>query len=221
MKSKDDLKEMFAYVDDFVDKKIAKVQAVVSQLSPHTLTLLDECGTTGPMFGPSPLDDPTYWVASGAYAAYFWSRAAAEHGKVVKVVSQSQFMDSPDREPGVTMMDWRTGNGTAKYWVTHLLIESFAAGEDEFRETVVTKEGAADVHAQAFARVEVGKKEYRQVLLINKSNSQATVSIPGAAGEARVVDEQSNQSAPRIIRLGSGGTLTLGAYATAVVVLVA
>ena len=64
--------------------------------------MLDECGTTGPYFGG--LDDPAYWVASGAYWAYFWARAATSATARVGVVGQSQFMDSPDREPGVTMM---------------------------------------------------------------------------------------------------------------------
>ena len=55
-----------------------------------------------------------YWVASGAYWAYMWVRAAVTHGAAVGVVGQSQFVDSPDREPGVSMIDWTNGNGTAK-----------------------------------------------------------------------------------------------------------
>ena len=75
---------------------------MVNKLQPTVTTMLDECGTIGPYFAG--LDDPTYWVASGAYWAYFWARAAASTSARVGVVGQSQYMDSPDREPGVTMM---------------------------------------------------------------------------------------------------------------------
>eukprot|EP00041_Stephanoeca_diplocostata_P025211 m.655786 g.655786 ORF g.655786 m.655786 type:complete len:443 (+) comp22698_c0_seq27:1120-2448(+) len=88
MHTKDDLSQLFAYVDDFVDNKIAAVQAVIDRLSPGTKTLLDECGTTGPMFGG--LDDPTYWVASGAYWAYLWARAAVLYGDKVCPANVSQ-----------------------------------------------------------------------------------------------------------------------------------
>lgn len=47
MRTKDDLEQLFAYVDDFVDTKVAAVQAVIERLSPGTKTMLDECGTTG------------------------------------------------------------------------------------------------------------------------------------------------------------------------------
>ena len=67
-------------------------------------------------------------------------------GRNVGVVGQSQFMDSPDREPGVSMMDWSTGNGTAKYWINRLVIESVALG-DVFVETTIT---SPRVHAQGY-----------------------------------------------------------------------
>ena len=113
MHSKDDFSQMFAYVDDYVDGKVKAVQAVVDRLSPGTITCLDEAGVTGPIIGG--IDDPTYWLAGGSYWAYLWARAAAAQGRNVAVVGQSQFMDSPDREAGVSMLDWRSGNGTAKY----------------------------------------------------------------------------------------------------------
>ena len=123
---------------------MADLQAVVDELAPGTVTMLDECGTIGPLLGG--LSDPTYWVASGAYWAYFWARAAVRHGANVAVVGQSQFMDSPDREPGVTMMDWSNGNGTAKYWATRLVIEETAMG-DVFRNTTVDTGTAATAGA--------------------------------------------------------------------------
>eukprot|EP00937_MAST-01D_sp_MAST-1D-sp2_P004543 g4543.t1 len=205
MRSADDLSRLFDYVDDFVDNKVTAVQAVVSRLSPGTVTMLDECGTVGPILGG--LADPMYWVASGAYWAYFWARAAVRHGASVGVVGQSQFMDSPDREPGVTMMDWTTGNGTAKYWTTRLIVESTAMG-DIFRQTET--DAGAPVYAQAFTH---GAE--RRVLLINKQNALTSVAVAGAAS-ARVVDQLTNQGPPRE-EAGLNGTIKLGPFATAVI----
>jgi hypothetical protein len=49
------------------------------------------------------------------YWAYLWARVAVSaYGSAVDVVGQSQYVDSPDREAGVAMMNWETGAGTAK-----------------------------------------------------------------------------------------------------------
>ena len=202
--SKDDLSQLFAYVDDFVDNKVTAVQAVVDELAPGIMTMLDECGTIGPLFGG--LGDPTYWVASGAYWAYFWARTAVRHGANVGVVGQSQYVDSPDREPGVSMVDWTNGNGTAKYWALRLVVESTGVGDVFFETTVNT----TVLFAQAFTH-----GAQRRVLLVNKQNAQTSVSLPGA-DSARIVDESTDQSPPRDAG-GLGGTVVLGPFATAVV----
>jgi hypothetical protein len=209
MRTADDLPKLFAYVDDYVDNKVAAVQEVVDRLAPGTVTMLDECGTLGPMLGG--LADPTYWVASGAYWAYFWARTAVRHGANVGVVGQSQFVDSPDREAGVTMMDWTNGNGTAKYWVTRLIVESTAMG-DVFRTTTV--DAGAPVYAQAFTH---GTE--RRVLFINKQNAPISVALAGAA-TARVVDALTNQSPPRE-EPSLNGSITLAPFATAIVTVAA
>ena len=202
--SKDDLSQFFAYVDDFVDNKVSAIQGVVDELAPGVITMLDECGTTGPMFGG--LEDPTYWVASGAYWAYFWARAAVRHGANVRVVGQSQFMDSPDREPGVSMMDWSNGNGTAKYWVLKLVLDSTSIGDVFYKTTSNTTK----LFAQAFTHA-----RKKRVLLINKQNAPTRVVLAGA-DTARVVDEGTNQGPPRDQR-ELDGSILLGPFATAVV----
>ena len=177
------------------------------RLSPGTITCLDESGVTGPMIGG--ISDPTYWVAGGSYWAYLWAKAAAAQGPNVAVVGQSQYMDSPDREAGVTMLDWTNGNGTAKYWINRLIIESVSLG-DLFVETSID---STRVHAQGY--VHGGAGGSWRVLLINKQNANSTVTVAGAVS-ARVVDERSNQGPPRTESL-FGGRVTLGPFATAVV----
>merc|ERR1711879_516469 len=116
-------------------------------------------------------------------------------------------MDSPDREPGVTMMNWTTGNGTAKYWVARLIIESTDMG-DVFRKTTV--EAAKQLYAQAFTH---GSE--RRILLINKRNTITTVVLAGAVG-ARTVDERTGDGPPREERCLEG-KIILRPFATAVV----
>lgn len=200
-----DLTQFFEYVDSFVDEKIPAVQAVIDKLSPATKTFLDECGTTGPLFGG--LTDPVYWVASGSYWAYLWARVAVSpRGSAVPVVGQSQFMDSPDREPGVTMMKWETGEGTTKYWVTRLVIESIKVG-DAFHPS---NSSSSALFAAGFT----GAQGFRRVLLINKQNVNTTVLVAGATSAA-IVDEASNEKPARRVPLS--GQILLGPYATAVV----
>jgi hypothetical protein len=206
MHSDNDMSQMFAYVDEFVDRKVQAVQAVVDRLSPHTITLLDESGVTGPLVGG--IDAPTFWVAGGSYWAYLWARAAAAQGARVGVVGQSQFMDSPDREPGVSMMDWRNGNGTAKYWINRMVIEEVALGDLFVQTTIDTTK----VYAQGFVHVSDGSW---RVLLINKQNAESTVTVADAVS-ARVVDGRSNEGEPRAEAL-HGGQITLAPFATAIV----
>jgi hypothetical protein len=203
----DDMTKFFEYVDEFVDVKIPAVQAVVAALSPATKTLLDECGTMGPLLGG--LTDPAYWVASGGYWAYMWARVAVSpHGPSIPAVGQSQFMDSPGREPGVTMMNWETGEGTAKYWVTKMVIDSVSMG-DVWHPT---NSSAPSVFAMGYTHGST-----RHVLLVNKQNANTTVEIAGATS-AVVVDGATNEQPPRLESLA--GTIVLAPFATAIVTIV-
>jgi len=141
-----------------------------------------------------------------------WARVAVEQGSNVAVVGQSQYMDSPDREAGVTMMDWTSGNGTAKYWVNRLIIESVSLG-DQFRSTVTaSKTGpAAPLFAQAYTHGGTSNR----VLLINKQNAPTTITIAGGT-TARIVDSMSNQGPPRTVAMVAG-VILLDAFATAIV----
>ena len=126
-------------------------------------------------------------------------------------------MDSPDREPGVTMMNYDTGNGTAKYWVTRLVIESTQMG-DIFRNTTVSGGGGDAtrvLYAQAFTHTGETADDERRVLLVNKQNAVTTVMLAGAT-DAQVVDENTGDGPPRK-ETGLGGKITLSPFATAMV----
>ena len=143
-------------------------------------------------------------------------------------------MDSPGREPPVTMMDWRTGSPTAKYWVLYLLLTEVAQG-DSFVET---SSSSPAVFAQGFLHgrsvlpqivLEVSRiriltllgfpsppSSDHKVLLINKLDAPASIHLGSNSCTYRVVDCQSNEAAPRQVNLIGNCTITLQAYATAI-----
>jgi hypothetical protein len=181
--------------------------------------VLDECGTLSlPIFSDKshPMSAPLYWVASGAGFVYLYLRTSALHtpGAGVAVVGMSQLMDDVHREPGVTMIDWTNGKGTARYWALRLVREAVGPG-DEF---VVTGTSNAGVYAQAVTGA--GGTGPKRVVVVNKQYTQATVTIEGAKGSscyALVVDASSGEDAPRRVACDANGAVLLGPYASAVV----
>ena len=128
---------------------VARVEGFVATRDassfPRARLDLDELGVIMPGDNdPSlPLDadlPDIYWNAAGAMYAYLFARLAPLG---VAVLGQSQLAGSPKipewgiplpQFPSVSLLDWRTGFGNARYWVLKLLIEEFAPG-DTFVET--------------------------------------------------------------------------------------
>lgn len=74
---------------------------------------------------------PSFWVAAASMFAYVVGVLAARG--LAEVVHHSQLMGyAPIRRwgirsqqyPSTSLLDWETGEGTAKYWVTKLLIDA-------------------------------------------------------------------------------------------------
>ena len=159
-----------------------------------------------------------YWSASGAYWTYLWARCAAL-GDVVHVVGQSQLMDAPGQEPSVSILDWNTGNGTAKYWVMRLVLDSVQLGD---RLLSTTSSLPASLHAQAFAPAHPRPGTRVALLLINKVFANATVTLPPTASAApsctlAAVDASTGLGPPRTAACTHAATVTLAPYATAFV----
>ena len=207
--------QMFTYVDSFIET-VAAVDAIINKLSPTTQTMLDETGTDMDNVldrSKSPPDDnPYYWVASGSYFAYMYARAATLCNTTVRVVGQSQLMDAPGQEPSVTLLDWTTGRGTAKYWVLKLLLESFTIN-DVF---AVTTTSSSDVYAQGFL---AGTGGSRRILLVNKGYAAQSVQLVGDLPTcvASIVDVTTGLGPARVESCAPTGTFTLPGYATAIV----
>jgi hypothetical protein len=125
----------------------------------------------------------------------------------------SQLMDDVHREPGVTMIDWTNGKGTARYWALRLVREAVGP-QDEF---VTTDSSNLGVYAQAVTGA--GGKGPKRVVVVNKQYTQATVTVEGANASscyALIVDAASGEEAPRKGACDANGAVLLGPYASAV-----
>jgi hypothetical protein len=217
---------MFAYVDNFV-QEVLSVDTIIAKLSPSTVIYLDETGTDmdgvlGP--GSPPDNNPRYWVAAASYWAYMYAKCANESTSVA-AVGASQLMDAPGQEPSVTLLDWSTGLGTARFWIVRLFVESFLKG-DSFVQTTSVSTGngtdGSDVFAMGYISAASGNE--KRLLLINKRNAYSTITMTcGGNGEScicngyKVIDEANGLNPARDEAQCSNGVLQLAPFATAIV----
>ncbi len=111
------------------------------------------------------------------------------------------------------MLNWTTGEGSAKYWTSKLLIETADIDNDQAVVTQTTDVGGYNISSQAF----VGKNGRRWVLIINKRYYNVDVSLPGCTGgQMQIVNEASGFGPATVVTLTSNN-ITLSPYAVAVV----
>ena len=128
------------------------------------------------------------------------------------------FPELPDLQlqplyPSVSLLNWTTGEGTAKYWITKLLIETADIDNDQAVVTKTTDISGENVFSQAF----VGKNGRRWVLIINKRYADVDVFLPGCTGgRMRIVNEASGFGPPTEVIL-TLDRITLTPYAIAVI----
>ncbi|CAE7909014.1 ARFGEF2, partial [Symbiodinium sp. KB8] len=142
-----------------------------------------------------------YWNAAGAAYAYVFATLAPLG---VEVLGQSQLAGSPKipewgiplpQYPSVSLLDWRTGLGNARYWVLKLLIEEFAPGD-----LLVSTDcqSSDDAPGPLSCMGAVAKDGSQKLLIVNHLNGVQTVKLSGfKAGSValRIVDPKSVQVA--------------------------
>jgi len=229
---------LFEYVDSYIEGHVLALDGVIATLSPNTRTVLDETGADmdGVLGeGPPPDNNPRYWVAAASYWAYMYMRSANDSSTVVQCGS-SQLMDAPGQEPSVTLLDWSSGNGTARFWVVRLFVETFDVGATLRHATVTTSTGGDGIGTSAVYAMGVSKLKGSGgwgLLLINKRNAWVTVSLACNSGggntttttplcncaSMRVIDEFNRLLPAREEACESQESVVLAPYATAVVTL--
>ena len=226
----------FSQLDSFVPA-VEEIEQIRKSLSPQTRTTIDELGViladdhspTAPQF---PL---IYWNAAAALYVYSWLRLSrlgidiVGHSQLVGQYCILSFLfytfflmigypELPGLQlqpqyPSVALLNWTTGEGSAKYWTSKLLIETVDVDSDQAVLTQTTDLSGQNISCQGFVK----KDGRRWVLIINKRYGSIDVLLPGSTnGQMRIINEASGFGPPTEITLISD-TITLSAYAVAVV----
>lgn len=139
----------FADADGFIHEMLTTWVPFRDSTAPDIKLDLDELGVILP--GDNNPGQPLnatiprpYWNAAGSMYAYLYMNLAPAG---VDVLGHSQLAGNPNiseygiplpQYPSVSLIDWRTGWGNARYWVTYLLIHHFGQAGDVFYNTTVT-----------------------------------------------------------------------------------
>jgi len=111
------------------------------------------------------------------------------------------------------LLNWTTGEGTAKYWTSKLLIDTADIDSDQAVVTNTTDVNDTNIFSQAF----VGNNNRRWVLIINKRSASIDVSLTGCTGgQMQIINEASGFGPATEVALTSD-QITLSPFAIAVV----
>jgi len=201
----------FDKADHFLDS-VRYIDAIRKRLSPATRTTIDEIGSIsaddtkqgepGHVMQPIP---NSYWNLSGAMYAYVFGNLASLG---IDVAGESQLVGYPTQYPSVSMVDWNTGKGNARFRVLELLKKHFHPGD----KIVETHLGNPYVYAEGFA-TRAGKHE---VLLVNKRDRTFEIPLGVSGATVEYVDQTTAENQPATEHLQSD-QLTLKGLAVAVV----
>jgi len=197
---------------DLFFRDVRRIEAIRERLWPEVQTSINEAGALAfeelaQPFGEfaQPAIPESFWNLSGALLGYLY---AGFSRLGVASVGQSALAQSPGQFASVTMLDWRTGEPNARYWVLKLLVDELGPGD----AVVATTADGGAVHAQAYVKPD----GTRRLLLVNTSSEPATVTgLP--AGEVRVVDRPRGWTMPEAAAVPAGGALALAGNAVAIV----
>ena len=111
------------------------------------------------------------------------------------------------------MLNWTTGEGTAKYWVTKLLIETADIDNDQ---AVITKTN--DINEEyIFSQAFIGKNNRRWVLIVNKRYANIDIVLPQSIGGImKTIDEQSGFG-PAVETTLTSNNITLNPFSVSII----
>lgn len=111
------------------------------------------------------------------------------------------------------MLNWTTGEGTAKYWTSKLLIETADIDHDR---AVLTK--TSDVKGEfIFSQAFIGRNNRRWILIVNKRFRDVDVFITNAiGGRMLIVNEETGFGPAKEVQLETN-KIKLSPYAVAVI----
>ncbi len=197
----------FDQADGFLNT-VRYVEQIRKGLSPETRTDLDELGVILPTDNkPEDKIPPpdAYWNLAGSLYAYVFIETSRLQ---IDIIGMSQMVGYPTQFPSVSMMDWRTNQPNARFWVLKLIKDNFHPGD----KLVETSIDSGDLAAQAY--VTPGG---RKLLLANKRDKAVDVPIPDAEkASALTVDLQTGDGPARAVK-PTGGSIKLEPFAVTVI----
>ena len=105
----------FNKADAFLDR-VTYIENIRKRLAPNTFTTINEIGNIlGDQMGTSIPD--AYWNLAGAMYAYLYLELTKMG---IDVAGESQLVGYPTQYPDVSMINWKTGDPNARYWVLKL-----------------------------------------------------------------------------------------------------
>ncbi|MBS1850509.1 MAG: glycosyl hydrolase family 39 [Acidobacteria bacterium] len=212
----------FDMADQFLST-VRYIEVIRKRLSPQTRTIINELGVMlpddfkqgTPGFVPKP-EDPGYRNRFATTYAYLFAQLTRMG---IDVAAESQLLGFPGQFASVSMLDPKTGDPNATYWVLAMLIRNIQPG-DKIVDSRVEIQDAVPflppfVEALAFTKPDGTKK----VLLINKRDRSFQVELAGAnSAQIEFIDRESGAKPPRVEKLRSE-KFTLGSMGIAVVTL--
>ena len=206
---------------DQADRFLATVryiELIRQRLAPETKTTINEIGAISaddllqgePGFTFKPIPS-TYWsLVSGLYA-YLYSELARIG---IDIAGESQLVGYPTQFPSVSMVDWDTGKPNARWQLLKLIHDNFGPGDTLVSTQVELTSKQPYVYAQAF----LTRNRQRKVLLVNKRNRPFTLTVPGARGQALVLDQTTGGN-PAVSMPLTGGSVTINGHGVVVLTL--
>ena len=154
---------------------------------------------------------PQYSSVSHACPGHACTPRRGEHSRHVRPLTRCCLCAVVP--PQVSMVNWTTGAGTARWWGLDLLTKEIHVG-DHLMRTVTAGDGA--VWGQGYV---TQPGSVHKVLVINMKNAPSTVTVEGAkGGTAAIIDEESGEKPARREKLNSDD-LTLRPFAFAILTL--
>ena len=202
----------FEQADRFL-ATVGFIEEIRKRLSPATRTTVDEIGSISADDGgqdkPGHVSAPipnSYWNLSGATYAYVFGQLAKLG---IDVAGESQLVGYPTQFPSVTMVDWNTGEGNARFRILELLKKNFSPGD----KLVNASAGPA-----IYALGTISASGSHKLLLINKRDRDAQVTLPQPAKQIQFVD-QTSAGKPPVSQDVNSTAVTLRGFEVAVVTL--
>jgi len=189
------------------------VIAIRDQLAPSVKLDIDEMGVilpddNNPNVEQFPL---VYWNAVAATYAYLFGRLSALN---VDFLGMSQLVGYPTQFPSVSMLNWTTGAGTARYWTLQLLVQQFGNDLTATPHLMFGTYSTDDdlVFAQAFQSDIDGRQK---LLIVNKSASSQSITLTPDWTSAKLffIDESTGFGPAGVTTIQTPQSLSMNPFA--------